>query len=139
MRMPSLDHDSWQLPSGEDRHRRYPDTFWIPAVESRQQLKRGDAVKLIFEIALTDEDGTMDVSTERMWVIVVERVGNAYIGILDNQPATVAPSDDGYLRFGAEIPFTAEHVIAIATPPSEYVEWQLGQPPDRAWPRGERA
>jgi hypothetical protein len=40
-----------------------------------------------------------------------------------------------YLCFGAEIPFRAEHVIDIDDPPTEHVEWQLGQSPERRWPR----
>ncbi len=69
-----------------------------------------------------------------MWVIVADQIGDAYIGILDAQPS-FDPSEDVYLRFGAEIPFRPEHVIEIAQPPRKYVEWQLGQPPERVWPR----
>ena len=66
-----------------------------------------------------------------MWVLVAERLGGGYIGILDSQPASVERSDNVYLCFGAEIPFFPEHVIDIADPPAEYVEWQLSQPPER--------
>jgi hypothetical protein len=70
-----------------------------------------------------------------MWVIVSERQDGYYIGLLDNQPASFEPSDDVYLCFGAEIPFSPEHVIDIADPPQEYVAWQLSQKPERIWPR----
>lgn len=70
-----------------------------------------------------------------MYVIISEKIGDTYIGILDNQPASFDRSDDTYLRYGAEVPFLAEHVIDIEQPPPEYIEWQLGQPPDRRWPR----
>jgi hypothetical protein len=135
MRLASFERDFWQLRSGEESHREHPDTFWIPPLEQRRNLKRGHAARLIFEIEGEEEDGSVSVQGERMWVIVAETVGDTYIGILDNQPACLERSDGLYLRFGAEVPFRAEHVIDIGQPPPEYVEWQLGQPPDRVWPR----
>ena len=137
MRLASFERDYWQLRSGEESHREHPNTFWIPPLQQRQNLQRGQAVRLIFEIEGEEEDGTVAVQGERMWVIVAEKVGDGYIGILDNQPASLDPPDSFYLRFGAEVPFRAEHVIDIAQPPLEYVEWQLGQPPERVWSRDE--
>jgi len=135
MRLASFERDFWQLRSGEKSYREHPDTFWIPPLEQRQNLKRGQAVRLIFEIEGEEENGSVSVQGERMWVIVAEKVGDTYIGILDNQPACLERSDEVHLRFGAEVAFRAEHVIDIGQPPPEYVEWQLGQPPDRVWPR----
>ena len=135
MRLASFERDSWQLRSGEESHRAHPDRFWIPPLEQRQSLRRGQAAKLIFDIEAEEENGTVSVQGERMWVVVAEKVGDIYLGILDNQPACLERSDDVYLRFGAEVPFRAEHVIDIGDPPPEYVEWQLGQPPERRWPR----
>ncbi len=89
----------------------------------------------MFEIKSEDADGTLDISCERMWVIVAERVGDTYIGILDNQPISIERDEDVYLRFGAEVPFKAEHVIEIDTPPTKYSAWQLGQKPEREWSR----
>jgi hypothetical protein len=136
MRMPSLDRDFWELRSGEEAHRLNPKTFWIPSADERQNLRRGQAARLIFDIQV-ELDGDPVVQGERMWVIVSERVGETYIGILDNKPASFEPADDVYLCFGAEIPFRAEHVIDIGDPPADYVEWQLGQVPERRWPREE--
>lgn len=135
MRLASFEGDFWQLRSGEDSHRQHPDSFWIPSLSDRQSLQRGRAARLIFEIEGEEEDGSIAIQGERMWVIVAERVGDAYIGILDDQPACLEPAENVYLRFGAEVPFRAEHVINIGQPPPEYIEWQLGQPPDRVWPR----
>jgi hypothetical protein len=70
-----------------------------------------------------------------MWVTVAERVGDFFIGILENQPACLEPAENVYLCMGAEIPFLPEHVIDIADPPGDYVEWQLGQALERCWPR----
>ncbi len=135
MRLATLERDFWQLRSGEESHREHPDTFQIPPLDERQGLKRGHAVRLFFDIEGNEDDGSVGVQCERMWVIVSEGVGDTYVGILDNQPACLERSDSVYLRFGAEVPFRAEHVTAIESPPAEYVEWQLGQPPDRVWPR----
>jgi hypothetical protein len=135
MRLASLESDFWQLRSGEESHRKHPDTFWLPPLDQRQNLSRGQAARLIFDIEGEEEDGTVSVQGERMWVIVADKIGDTYIGILDNQPACLERSDDVYLRFGAEIPFRAEHVIDIGQPPAEYIEWQLRQPPDHVWPR----
>jgi len=135
MRLPSLTHDYWTLRSGEDAHRRNPDTFWIPPLDDRINLEIGQAAKLIFDIEIEDESGQRSTQGERMWVIVAEKIGDYYIGILDNQPATFDPSDEVYLCFGAEIPFLAEHVIDIANPPQDHVQWQLSQAPERQWPR----
>jgi hypothetical protein len=137
MRLATLEHDYWQLRSAEESHDQNPATFFIPPAEQRQTLQRGSAVKLIFEIETADETGKLMITGERMWVIVSERVGEFYIGILDNQPACMVPEDKSYLRFGAEIPFKAEHIIEIGKPPAEYVGWQLSQPPERSWPRDE--
>jgi hypothetical protein len=135
MRMANFERDFWQLRSGEDSHRQHPDSFQLPPREKREGLQRGHAAQLIFEIEATEEDGSVSIQAERMWVIVAERVGDAYIGILDNQPVCLEPSDDVYLRFGAEVPFRPEHIINIGEPPVDYADWQLGQPPERLWPR----
>src|SRR5687768_992267 len=110
MRLPTLERDFWALRSGEESHCANPEKFWIPPAEERRNLKRGNGARLIFDIEVEDEDGSIVVNGERMWVIVAERVGKQYIGILDNKPATFEPSDSAYLCFGAEIPFGPEHV-----------------------------
>jgi hypothetical protein len=135
MRLATLERDFWQLRSGEQAHREHPETFWIPPLAQRQSLVRGQAVKLVFEIE-GQENGAIVVQGERMWVIVAEKIGAVYIGILDNKPACLEPLDKVFLCFGAEVPFLAEHVVDIAQPPQEYIDWKLGQAPERTWPRG---
>jgi hypothetical protein len=135
MRLPKRETDFWELRSGEEIHGEHSDTFWIPPLEERLNLKPGQAAKLIFDLEVEDENGEIVVIGERMWVIVAERLDDAYIGILDNQPACLTPAEDIYLCFGAEIPFLPEHVIDIGNPLKEYSEWQLSQPPERRWQR----
>jgi hypothetical protein len=111
MRLPNHKEDFWELRSAEESHRKNPDTFWLPPLEERQCLTRGQAAKLIFEIESVDDEGAIQVQGERIWVIVAERHGDYYIGILDGQPASIEPDEDSYLCFGTEIPFMPEHVI----------------------------
>lgn len=135
MRLASREIDFWELRSGEVAHAANPESFWIPSLEHRQNLKRGQAVRLIFDIESIDENDEVVIQGERMWLIVAEKTGDFYIGILDSQPASFKQTAIDYLCFGAEIPFLPEHVIDIADPPQEYAEWQLSQPPERKWPR----
>lgn len=135
MRLASREKDYWELRSAEKSHAANSDKFWIPSLENRQNLKRGQAARLIFDIESLDENDEVVIQGERMWTIVAERISDYYIGILDNQPVSFEPTANTYLCFGAEIPFLPEHVIDIADPPQDYVDWQLSQPPERKWPR----
>ncbi|MBU2865121.1 hypothetical protein KO489_14780 [Reinekea forsetii] len=135
MRLASYELDYWQLRSGEKAHKANPDKFWIPEEKHRKSLKVGDAAKLIFDMEGENEDGSIEVVGERIFVIVSEVINEYYIGILDSQPAYVEPEDDFYLGFGVEIAFTAEHVIDIDRPPDEYIKWQLDQKPEKLWER----
>lgn len=135
MRFPTIEIDFWQLRSAEESHLKNPDNFWIPPLEERKSVQRGDAVRLIFDIEVENETGGLEVSGERMWVLVKEPISDGFIGILDNQPACSDFEDNFYLCFGAEVPFRAEHIIDIGTPPQDYAEWQLGLPVERVWPR----
>jgi hypothetical protein len=133
VRMATFDEDHWQLRSGEASNAASPQTFSIPSALERSGLTRGKAAKLIFEIEVEHADGSLIVEAERMWVVVRDVLPDGFLGILDNKPASFDPADDVYLRFGCEVPFAAEHVIDIADPPQEYVDWQLGQEPEQTW------
>lgn len=136
MQFANFEDDYWQLRNGEESHHANPDTFWIPSFEQRQSLKVGDAAKVIIDIECEDENGEVFVEGERGYLIVSEIVGDRYVGILDFQPLCIEKGqDDVYLCFGAEIPFGPEHVIDIERPPQDYIDWQLGQKPERIWHR----
>ncbi len=135
MRLATMQRDEWELRSAEASHRENPDTFWIPPAEQRRSLAVGRAARLIFEIRLEDDGHGPLIQGERMWVNVSEIVGSLYVGLLDNQPTSCDPGDEGYLCFGAEVPFAPQHIVDIGDPPPEYVRWQLGQGPERCWPR----
>ena len=135
MRLPALAADFWELESAEDRHAESPESFWIPARADREQLQPGQAAKLLFCIEAEKVDGSVEVTVERMWVFITERLDDLYVGMLDNQPASIDPADDVYLVRGAEIPFGPEHVIDIDDPPAEHVDEMRGAVPLRRWPR----
>src|SRR5215510_6255854 len=131
MRQPNLAEHYWQLESAEARHAAYPEEFSIPTRAERENLRRGQAAKLLFELEGEASGATVDRIVERIWVLVVERVGDRYIGVLDNQPLALEPAPNVYLVEGAEIPFGPEHVIDIAEPPPEWISERLGRPPTR--------
>jgi hypothetical protein len=88
-------------------------------------------VKLIFRISVDIEEEP--VAVERMWVIVRERVGEQYLGILDNNPYAIEENDEFWS--GVELPFSPRHVIDIdRRNPAE-----ASEPvplPTRFWDRG---
>ena len=109
MRQPELGIDGWCLEDGEQYHRRAPTTFPIPDLEVRQILQPGDFAKLIFKIAVDDDDDPE--AFERMWVIVRERIPGGYLGMLDNEPSAIA--ENGEFWRGSELPFEHRHIIAV--------------------------
>lgn len=113
LRLPDMEIDGWHLRSGVASHHRWPETFEIPDEKERRGLKKGDIVKLQFDIAVPPSEELGDVSSERMWVIVERRAGPYYIGTLDNVPACSDEQD--HLNAGDEVVFLPEHVISIYT------------------------
>ena len=73
--------------------------FFVPSLEARMSLCRGDFAKLIFN------------NEERMWVVVKEIEGEGqYVGELRNHPVVVDT-----VRYGDEIRFQARHVANISS------------------------
>lgn len=107
-KLATIRDDGWQLDCAETLHRGAPQTFWIPPVQRRRNLRPGDIVKLVFRIALRDERGQKLDEVERMWVIVRDRVDGYYRGELDNDPYC---TDE--IRAGLEVVFEPRHVIQI--------------------------
>jgi len=92
-------------------------------------------VKLIFDQEGYEEDGSVTVQGERMWVIVCEQIGSRYLGMLMSKPQLLEPGEGTYLRAAAEVCFGAEHVIAIDQPPDDLIRLMFSEPPTRTWPR----
>lgn len=129
MRQPDMDIDGWCLDDGEACHEAAPDTFWIPDRVSREGLQPGDLAKLIFRISVDDPEEP--IAVERMWVLVRERVPGGYLGILDNDPDSIAENDEFWS--GIELPFAAQHVINIDTRDENTISLAR-QEPKRRWP-----
>lgn len=108
MDLAKLDRDGWELEDGEACHASAPATFEIPSRSERQSLQPGQIVKLVFRIALRDEEGHDSEQTERMWVVVGERQGPFYTGTLDNDAYCT-----GEFKAGRMIAFEPRHVIQI--------------------------
>lgn len=130
MREAEFDIDGWCLDDGEALHRAAPETFWIPQLERRTALQPGELVKLVFRISVDDSE--KPVAVERMWVLVRERVGDRYLGVLDNDPCAIGAND--LFSSGTELPFAARHVIDI-DPADASTRAKAAEPPRQAWPR----
>ena len=116
MRAPDFKRDGWRLDDGEERHRAAPATFHIPDLAVRKMLRPGDYAKLIFEIAVAGDEHP---AVERMWVIVRERTPNGYVGMLANEPHSVAENDEFWR--GTELPFEYRHIISAEPGDAESV------------------
>lgn len=107
--LPTFKKDGFNLMSGIELHEANPKTFWIPSDEDKAKLKKGDMVKLIFEIRTVNQKGEEDINPERMWVIIKTRDGDWFTGKLDNQPAATDK-----IKLGRLITFKAEHIVDIS-------------------------
>jgi hypothetical protein len=107
----SLATHGWALESGEARHTADPASFWIPSRAERENVRRGQDVKLLFQIATQSVNGATDLIVERMWVRVKGRVDNLYIGELDDQSVNVQSGHN--VHHGMAVVFSAEHIVYI--------------------------
>lgn len=85
-----------------------PETFYIPSKEELKKVKKGSHVKLCW---LNDTPGILHgkkVKNERMWVKVLDKDGEFFLGELDNDPA-YTPG----LKLGDRIEFEARHILDI--------------------------
>ncbi len=121
--MATIESDGWTLISAEDRQAEHPDTFHIPSREQRDSLARGDGAQLLFDIETRDGDRLIDRGVDRLWVIVKERTGSNYLGVLDSDPGSAEGLN---LHAGQLITFRSEHVAEIDRPPREYIEKKYG-------------
>lgn len=97
--------DGYDLADGEERAREHPDSFFIPSLEERENLKVGDAVKLIFEMHQPNQEYD---AFERMWVEITKVEDDYYVGFLDNNP-----EGEVSIKAGDIVVFQAKHIISI--------------------------
>ena len=110
-RLPTLEIDGYHLLSGVAQHLETPETFPIPSEYERSNIPIGAYAKLVFEIATPLPKATSNTFTERMWVFVLERAGEHYVGQLRNVPVCSHVQDK--LHAGDTVVFLPEHVIEI--------------------------
>jgi uncharacterized protein YegJ (DUF2314 family) len=94
------------LASAEERASKY--SFQIPSRDTRENVKVGFLVKLIFE---SDDPP----AKERMWVKVVSRKGAVYNGVLDSGPVIMTD----FVFKGEGVRFTADHICDVSPPDKE--------------------
>lgn len=107
-KLPNLQENGFQLESGIKLHEEAPKTFWIPTEEQKKNVHKGSIVKLCFEIQTINTEGEAKSEFERMWVIVADRNGDWFTGILDNQPYCTNEMQPGLV-----FEFNTEHIINI--------------------------
>ncbi len=86
-----------ELESGLQRHREYPESFWVPSAEEKAQLSPGDSVKLMWSVKR--------MPGERMWVMITQRNGDRLVGTLDNYAVFT------HLYLGETIEFHIDDII----------------------------
>ncbi len=131
MREPDFEIDGWSLDDGEAYHAAWPETFGLSERHWRESLQPGDLAKLIFRIDVYSGDER--IAVERMWVLVRELIPGGYLGVLDNEPTSVAENDG--LWVGTELPFSAKHVIDVGERDANSIALAR-QEPRRRWSRG---
>lgn len=122
-RLATVAEDGWALVSAEVRHEEHPESFPIPDRTERENLKAGDAAKLLFDIETREGGRVTDRGVDRMWVIVKRREGGNYVGVLESNPGVTEGLN---LRPGTEVLFGSEHVADIGHPPHSYVLEKYG-------------
>ena len=95
----------YTLEDAVELHRQHPETFALYPEEDRESLRVGDVAQLAFSAP--------GFKTERMWVLVIGRFRNKYVGTLNNAP--VQPSFP--LSFGDKLTFSARNIYQLAQLP----------------------
>lgn len=104
------------------KHKQYKTTFDIPDKEEVEGIEEGTMVKMAFVVPKGSEpvsaashsfmasSGLPQVpEAERMWVEVVERNGDRFLGKLANDPAFIAD-----MEFGDKVEFETKHILVVA-------------------------
>jgi hypothetical protein len=104
---PDYNRDGFYLEHAMMRSQLWPDTFRIPEADVRYSLRPGQVVKMDFTFVPegAEKGGS---KTERMWVVIKEKCGDHWIGILDNTPRFHQTIFGGH-----EFHLHPDHVVAI--------------------------
>lgn len=91
-----------KIDCGLERHREYPDSFWVPSADEKAALQPGDLVKLMWSVRPKSKGAA---SGERMWVSITRREGDQLEGALESWPVVV------YLEPGETVKFHIDDII----------------------------
>jgi hypothetical protein len=94
---------TWQLVDVTKISEKAPYTYYIPSRLVLDKLKERDHVKLTFSCDVENDKGW---SAERMWVLVAERNGEKFKGILDNDPYYIPD-----IKAGDELEFDVCNIL----------------------------
>jgi hypothetical protein len=95
---------SFPLLNAEAQNAKHPDTCWIPPKDVRNNLRAGDLAKVSFQLT------GKEVAAERIWILVTGRMGDSYIGTINNYPVFLEA------EAGDVVTFKAENVIDAKRP-----------------------
>ena len=104
---PDFERDGFYLENAVMRAKLWPQDFVIPSEDERHRVHARQTVKMDFTFALESQPKEGD-ETERMWVVVKERVDDHWIGVLDNDPRFHDAIESGH-----EFHFHPDHIVAI--------------------------
>lgn len=110
---------TYTLKDGELAAQIHPQTFMIPPLARRRNLRLGQLVKLGFEATVEAAKALANgCNGERMWVEITKVSGpGEYTGKLESQPAFPVLWCGG-LKVGDEVRFSAKHVLSHVPAPT---------------------
>ena len=107
-RLPSIGRDRFELLDAVEWNRSHTETYPIPAAAERTGLQRGDLVQLTFNIRVSKAKKT----TERIWVIVDRKIGDFFVGVVDND--SEFHLSHNLVKRGDEVAFRPENVCNVS-------------------------
>jgi hypothetical protein len=96
---------NWKLDDAVKHQLIYPYTFFVPSEETIHKLNSEDVVKLIFLIIERDNENVPH--SERMWVKIISREDDNFVGRLENKPIHIKELD-----YGSEIRFNKVNICS---------------------------
>lgn len=122
MRLATIAEDGWTLLSAEDRAKEAPTRFPIPSRSVRESLKRGDCVKLLFDMEVRKDGRVLYRGVERKQVTVKEIKLGFFVGALMGTPLARHPT----LRQDCRVVFKPEHVAEICVGFADMLQMMRG-------------
>jgi hypothetical protein len=102
---PNFEIDGWKLGDVSDLHPPIP-IQELPTQKEKRRLRPGDLVKLLFFIL--EAENKSRYRGERMWVRILRKTHEGFVGELDNDPRTKGTLEAGQIVF-----FLEDQILAI--------------------------